>query len=130
MVGGGTRGTPWPGLDGGGYPIQVWMVGGYPSQALMVGGTPARSGWWGDPGQVLMVGGGPGVPAPSRPGWGPPTMKTLLGYPPPWDGVSPTIKTWLGYPPPRPGMGFPPTIKTWLGSPPPPWDGVPSPPAH
>ena len=31
----GVGGVPWPGVDGGGYPIPV------------VGGTPARSGWWG-----------------------------------------------------------------------------------
>ena len=96
----GTRYTPQPGLDGGGYPSEV----------LTMGGTwvppPHIKAWLGYP----------------RPWDGvPPTIKTWLGYPPtPWDGVPPQpgmgyppIKTWLGYPPP------------WDGVPPPTWDGVP-----
>ena len=59
----GWGGTPFPGLDGGGYlgypPDQVWMVGGHPIPGLDGGGCPipgldggvpqARSGWWGCP---------------------------------------------------------------------------------
>ena len=39
------RGTPWPGLDGGGYPgyppHQVWVVGGYPGYPPYT----TRTGW-------------------------------------------------------------------------------------
>ena len=44
MVGGGTQGTPWPDLDGGGYPIPG------------VGGTPTLG--WGVPQPGLDSGGG------------------------------------------------------------------------
>ena len=93
-------GVPQPGLDGRGYPIQVWR--GTPSQG--VGGYPS---------QVLMV----GVP------WVPPN-KTWLGYPPPiqtWTGYPPPSKPgWGTLPPSRPGWGTPPppTIKTWMKYPP------------
>ena len=77
-------GVPWSGLDGGGYPGQVWMVGG--------GGTPARSGWWG----VLQPGldGVGGIPQPGLDGGG------NLGYPP-------THHDWMGYPPTMTRWGTP-----------------------
>ena len=45
MVGGtparsGWLGVPQPGLDGGGYPGQIWMVGGLPQPGLDGWGYP------------------------------------------------------------------------------------------
>ena len=57
---GSTQGTPWPGLDGGGYPSQVWIVGGT----------------WGTPHHDWM-----GYPLPTMTGWG--TLQAPPGHPPP-----------------------------------------------
>ena len=57
MVGGYPGYPPQPGLDGVPPPNQVWMVGGT----------------WGTPSPGLDGGGGvPGVPPPTRSGWGTP----------------------------------------------------------
>ena len=69
-------GVPRPGLDGGGYPGQVWMVGG----------TLARSGWWGVPQQGLDGWGVPWtgldggrVPQPGLDGGGYPNQVCMVG---------------------------------------------------
>ena len=49
----GTQGTPWPDLDGGGLPSQVWMVGGVPGVPpcpdLVWGTPPHQDLGWGSP---------------------------------------------------------------------------------
>ena len=100
-MGGG--GVPQPGLDGGGYPSQVWMVGGVPQQGLDGGGgTSARSGWWGvPPSQVWMV----GVPGQVL---GTPHHPDLAGVPPPtMTGWGTPHHDWMGYPPTMTGWGTP-----------------------
>ena len=108
-------------FQGGGYPIQVWMVGGTPSQVWPGGGYPIPGLAQGTPLDLRWG-------TPPDMGWGPPQTSDRvpprhgMGYPLTWDGVPP--RTGMGYPP-RHGTGYP---QIWDRYPPRTWDRVPPPP--